>query len=55
MEQQLSVWRIALGTILGNIGCMVVYFLFICMIFALFTVMGASAPALFRNLPAGLR
>ncbi len=54
MEQQLSVWRIAMGTMLGNIGCMVVYLLFLCIIFAFFTVMGASAPSLFRNLPSGL-
>ncbi len=53
--EQLSVWRIAMGTMLGNIGCMVAYLLFLCMIFALITVMGASVPALFRNLPGGLR
>ncbi len=54
MEQQPSVWRIALGTMVGNIGCLVVYFLFICMILALLTVMGGgSVNSIFRNLPGG--
>ncbi len=55
MEEQPSVWRIALGTMLGNIGCFIVYLLFICMIFALLTVMGASIGNVFRSIPGGLR
>ncbi len=55
MEQQPSVWRIALGTMVGNIGCLVAYILLVCMLVAVLTVMGGSLGSLLRNLPGGLQ
>ncbi len=55
MEQQPSVWRIALGTMVGNIGCLVAYALLVCMLVALVMVMGGINSPLLRNLPGGLR
>ncbi len=54
MEQQVSVWRVALGAMLGNIGCFVAYLLFSCIIIAVLMAMGGSLPSILRNLPAGL-
>ncbi len=55
MEQQPSVWRIALGTMVGNFGCLVVNLLLFCMLAVILTVMGGSMGSLLRNLPGGLR
>jgi hypothetical protein len=55
MEQQPSVWRIALGTMVGNIGCLIANVLLACMLFAVLTVMGGSLGSLLRNLPGGFR
>jgi hypothetical protein len=55
MEQQPSVWRVALGTMVGNIGCFLAYILLMCMLFALVSVMGGSLDSILRNIPGGLR
>ncbi len=52
MEPQPSVWRIALGAMLGNIGCLIAnVLLFACMMVLFLTVLGGSMAPLLRNLP----
>jgi hypothetical protein len=53
MEQQPSVWRIALGTMTGNIGCLIAYLLFACVAFALLSLMGGSIGSILSRIVGG--
>jgi hypothetical protein len=54
MEREPSVWRIALGTMAGNIGCAIVYLLFSCVALALLSIMGGSISSIFSRVIGGL-
>ncbi len=54
MEQQPSVWRIALGTMAGNIGCFIAYLLFACVALALLSLMGASMSSILSRIIGGV-
>ncbi|MCL4489768.1 MAG: hypothetical protein M1132_11575 [Chloroflexi bacterium] len=42
MQQPTSVWHIALGTMVGNIGCMILNVLLACILAALLSFAGAG-------------
>ncbi len=42
MQQPPSVWHIALGTMIGNIGCVILNALLACILFAILSVAGAG-------------
>jgi hypothetical protein len=45
-----SIWQTALGVFLGNLGCFVLYLLFVCVSCVVLQIVGVSLTSLLGNL-----